>query len=141
MGAEDLSEPAYRLGSGCLVDQLVGQFLARVCGLDYLVEPEHVRQKLQSLCRYNWWDSFAGHLNNLRSCVLGDGTGLLMVDYPGDRPEKLFPCFNEVMTGFEYTAAVGMPFRWRAAGRDRGGGAALRRGDPRAVRWAGAEPL
>jgi uncharacterized protein (DUF608 family) len=62
MGAEDLSEPMYQLGSGCLVDQLVGQYMSHVCGLGYLVEPEHVQQTLASILKYNWRDSFAGHL-------------------------------------------------------------------------------
>ena len=44
----------------------------------------------------------------MRSYVLGDESGLLMADYPRDRPKTPFPYFNEVMTGFEYTAAVGM---------------------------------
>jgi hypothetical protein len=108
MGAEDLSEPTYQLGSGCLVDQLVGQYMAHVCGLGYLVEPEHVRKTLAAIQKYNWRDSFAGHFNNMRSYVLGDESGLLMADYPRDRPKTPFPYFNEVMTGFEYTAAVGM---------------------------------
>jgi non-lysosomal glucosylceramidase len=108
MGAEDLSEPTYQLGSGCLVDQLVGQYMSHVCGLGYLVEPEHVRTALASILKYNWRDSFAGHFNNMRSYVLGDESGLLMADYPHGRPRIPFPYFNEVMTGFEYTAAVGM---------------------------------
>jgi hypothetical protein len=31
-----------------------------------------------------------------------------MASYPGGRPDNPFPYFTEVMTGFEYTAAVGM---------------------------------
>jgi hypothetical protein len=31
-----------------------------------------------------------------------------MAGYPRDRPKTPFPYINEVMTGFEYTAAVGM---------------------------------
>jgi non-lysosomal glucosylceramidase len=141
MGAEDLSEPTYQLGSGCLVDQLVGQYMSHACGLGYLVEPEHIRTTLASILKYNWRDSFAGHYNNMRSYVLGDESGLLMADYPRGRPKIPFPYFNEVMTGFEYTAAVGTPLRWRAAGRDGGGRAALHRGDPCALRWAQAEPV
>jgi len=44
----------------------------------------------------------------MRSFVLGDEAVLLMADYPKDRPNNPFPYFSEVMTGFEYTAAVGM---------------------------------
>ena len=42
------------------------------------------------------------------SCVLGGESGLLMAGYPCGRSKMPFPYFNEVMTGFEYTAAVGM---------------------------------
>jgi hypothetical protein len=44
----------------------------------------------------------------MRSFVLGDETALLMASYPKGRPRNPFPYFTEVMTGFEYTAAVGM---------------------------------
>jgi hypothetical protein len=44
----------------------------------------------------------------MRSYVLGNESRLLMVDYPRDRPKTASPCPSEVMTGFEYTAAVGM---------------------------------
>ena len=40
MGGADPSEPVLQLGAGCLVDQLVGQFLAHVCGLGYLVDED-----------------------------------------------------------------------------------------------------
>ncbi len=39
MGARDLADPDLQLGAGCLVDQLVGQYMAQVCGLGYLVDP------------------------------------------------------------------------------------------------------
>jgi non-lysosomal glucosylceramidase len=39
MGRRDLSNPDYQLGPGCLVDQLVGQFMAHVCGLGHLLDP------------------------------------------------------------------------------------------------------
>ena len=39
---------------------------------------------------------------------LGDEAALLMAAYPGTRPVNPFPYFTEVMTGFEYAAAVGM---------------------------------
>ncbi len=114
----------YQLGEGCLVDQLVGQLLAHVCGLGYLVKLEHVRTTLKSILKYNWRDSFVGHFNNMRSYVLGDESGLLMAHYPHERPALPFPYFNEVMTGFEYTAAVGMLYegmlqnpRWNALER------------------------
>ena len=44
----------------------------------------------------------------MRSYVLGDEAALLMASYPHSRPANPFPYFTEVMTGFEYAAAVGM---------------------------------
>jgi len=107
-GARDLSEPDFQLGSGCLVDQLVGQFQTHVCGLGYLVDPGHVRSTLQSIMRYNYREHLYDHFNNMRSFILGDESRLLMAYYPKDRPRNTFPYFLEVMTGFEYAAAIGM---------------------------------
>ena len=109
MGTDDLSDPALQLGAGCLVDQLVGQYMAHICGLGYLLQPEHMRTTLHSLMRYNFKEGFYGHFNNMRSFVLGDESALLMASYPlGRRPLRPFPYYTEVMTGFEYIAAVHM---------------------------------
>jgi len=109
MGADDFADPVLQLGAGCLVDQLVGQYMAHVCCLGYLLDPEKVRRTLQSIMRYNFKESFHDHFNHMRSFILGDESGLLMATYPrGHRPRRPFPYYNEVMTGFEYTAAVHM---------------------------------
>ena len=109
MGADDLSDPALQLGAGCLVDQLVGQYTAHVCGLGYLLDPDHVAATMASIMRYNFQEGFHDHFNHMRSFVLGDEAGLLMATYPrGRRPRRPFPYYNEVMTGFEYAAAIGM---------------------------------
>ena len=109
MGAADPSEPVLQLGAGCLVDQLVGQFLAHVCGLGYLTDEANVKSALSSIMRFNFKENMYGHFNHMRSYVLNDESALLMATYPrGDRPARPFPYYNEVMTGFEYTAAIGM---------------------------------
>ncbi len=74
MGAKVVTEPDYQLGQGCLVDQLVGQYMAHVCGLGYLVDPAHVRTALASVLKYNRRRGFFEHFNCLRSFVLGDET-------------------------------------------------------------------
>jgi len=108
MGARDLSDPELQLASGCLVDQLVGQSFAHVAGLGYLHDPDNIAATLQAIMKYNFRDSLSGHFNHMRDFALGDEAALLMANYPHDRPERPFPYYNEVMTGFEYTAAVGM---------------------------------
>ncbi len=109
MGAQDVTRPDLQLGAGCLVDQLVGQFFAHVVGLGYLLRPARMRKTLRSIFRYNRRRGLFNHFNPLRTFALNDETALLMASYPrGRRPERPFPYFGEVMTGFEYTAAVGM---------------------------------
>jgi len=108
MGADDLSKPDYQLGAGCLVDQLVGQYMSHVAGLGYLVSPENVKKTLKSIKKYNQRKSLHDHFNCFRSFALAEEAGLLMASYPKNRPINPFPYFTEIMTGFEYTAAVGM---------------------------------
>jgi non-lysosomal glucosylceramidase len=108
MGSTDYGNPDYQLGEGCLVDQLVGQYLAHVCGLGYLVKKENVAKTLQSIMKYNYVADLSDHFNDFRSFALGNEAALLMASYPKSRPVNPFPYFTEVMTGFEYTAAIGM---------------------------------
>ena len=109
LGARDLDNPELQLGSGCLVDQLFGQYFAHITGLGYLAKPENIAKALASIFKFNFKRGFKNHFNHMRSYVLNDESALLMASYPhGNRPQRPFPYFNEVMTGFEYTAAVGM---------------------------------
>ncbi|UCE41160.1 MAG: hypothetical protein JSV17_17280 [Candidatus Aminicenantes bacterium] len=108
MGTKDTTNPDYQLGNGCLVDQMVGQFMSHVCGLGYLVNPAHVKTTLKSIMKYNLKNNLNEHFNCMRSFALGEESALLMASYPKGRPDNPFPYFTEVMTGFEYTAAVGM---------------------------------
>lgn len=110
MGSADYGNPDYQLGEGCLVDQLVGQYLAHVCGLGYLVKKENVAKTLESIMKYNYRSDLSDHFNCFRSYALGNEAALLMASYPKSRPVNPFPYFTEVMTGFEYTAAIGMLF-------------------------------
>ena len=100
--------PAFQLGKGCLVDQLVGQYMAHICGLGYLGNEAHIRTTLESIMKYNYVPDFSRHFKNMRSYVMGDEAGLLMASWPKGRLEVPFPYFAEVMTGFEYCAAVSM---------------------------------
>jgi len=109
MGAGDLSNPELQLGAGCLVDQLVGQYMAHIVGIGDLSDPAKHNKTLKSIFKYNFRENFHGHFNHFRSYVLGDESAVLMATYPkGRRPLNPFPYANEVMTGFEYTAAVHM---------------------------------
>ena len=100
--------PRFQLGKCCLVDQLVGQYMAHICGLGYLTNKENIQTTLKSIMKYNYINDFSSHFNNMRSYVMGSDSGLVMGAFPKGRLEIPFPYFNESMTGFEYTAATGM---------------------------------
>ncbi len=106
--ATDFTSPDFQLGKGVLVDQLVGQLFAHIVGLGYLGNEAHIKRTLESIMKYNYVENMYTHTNFHRSYALGDESALLMAAYPGERPAKPFPYYSEVMTGFEYTAAIGM---------------------------------
>lgn len=107
MGAEDPAHPDYQVGDGCLLDQLMGQYIADYCGLGPLVSEDHIRKTLQSIHRYNYRKSLDEHQSVQRTYALNDESGLLVCDYgKGKRPQVPFPYFSEVWTGLEYQAAA-----------------------------------
>ncbi len=106
-GAEDTEHPDFQLGEGCLVDQLVGQYVADFAGLGLLVDPAKIRKTLQSIYKYNYKRSLYHHDSVQRTFALNDEAALVICDYGASkRPRVPFPYFAEVMTGFEYSAAV-----------------------------------
>ena len=108
MESEQANIPSFQLGPGCLVDQLVGQYMAHICGLGYLGKEENIKTTLRSIMKYNFVEDFSRHFNNARSYVMGDESGLLMASWPKGRLKVPFPYFAEVMTGFEYSTATSM---------------------------------
>ncbi|WP_406683272.1 non-lysosomal glucosylceramidase [Seonamhaeicola sp. MEBiC1930] len=108
--SKDLGSLDYQLGKGCLVDQLVGQFMAHICDLGYLTNQENIKTTLNSIMKYNLREDSSSGFNSMRSFVLGDEKSLVMASYPKERPLYPFPYFTEAMTGFEYTAAIGMMY-------------------------------
>ncbi len=107
MGTSDTQHPTFQLGEGCLVDQLAGQYFAQVAGLGLLIDRDHVKQTLQSIYKYNYKRALHNHESVQRVFALNDEAGLVICDYPkGKRPQTPFPYFAEIMTGFEYSAAI-----------------------------------
>ncbi len=106
-GAEDPEHPDFQLGEGCLVDQLVGQYVADFAGLGWLLDPAKIRKAAGAIYRYNYKRTLYDHNSVQRIFALNDESALVICDYgPGKRPKVPFPYYAEVMTGFEYSAAV-----------------------------------
>ena len=111
MGSEDTENPEYQLGEGCLVDQLIGQYLADVAGLGPLLEESHIRSALASIWRYNLRRNLEEHESVQRTYALNEEGGLLVCDYgKAKRPRIPFPYYAEVWTGLEYAAGSQMIF-------------------------------
>ena len=103
----DPRDPQFQVGEGCLIDQLMGQYLASIMRLGMLVAPEHVQAALDSIYRYNYKRTLVDHDNVERTFALNDEAAIVICDYGrAERPHIPFPYFAEVMTGFEHAAAA-----------------------------------
>lgn len=99
---EGLDAP-YQYGPGCICDQVLGQWHARMYGLGDIYDIEHVRSALSSVYRYNFRDDFYSHHNPHRVYALNDDAGLLICTWPkGGRPKRSVYYAFECMIGFEY---------------------------------------
>lgn len=99
--------PKYQYGSGCLSDGVIGLWMALMCGIETPLSPEHVRENLKSVFKYNFKESLWGHANAQRpGYAIGDEPGLLLCTWPhGNRPTLPFIYSDEVWTGIEYQVA------------------------------------
>jgi uncharacterized protein (DUF608 family) len=99
--------PKYQYGSGCLSDGVLGAWLARVCGIGEILDPEKVRSHLLAVHRYNLVKDLSDHGNPQRSgYAFGNEGGLLLCSWPrGGEPSLPFVYSNEVWTGIEYQVA------------------------------------
>ena len=116
---EELADPDFQLGAGCLIDQLLGDFSARAAGLPPVVDAAHTKTTLATIlarCRRRSDETF----NPMRSYALGDEVSLKMAWYPEDRfPRSPFPYYRETMTGFEYVVAALLAWSGDRAGAER----------------------
>ena len=103
---ENVDTYKHQHGSGCLADQLIGQFYAHLLGLGYLMDPEHIKKATQSIFRYNFKNDFFNHHSVQRVYACNDDKGLLMTTWPlGGRPKFPFFYSDEVWGRTEYHVA------------------------------------
>jgi uncharacterized protein (DUF608 family) len=101
----------YQVGTGCLSDQLLGQTLAHVAGLGYVVAPDRARGALAAIHRHNFRPDLTGHESVQRAYALEGEGGLLLCTWPrGGRPELPLVYADEVWTGIEYQVAAGLVY-------------------------------
>jgi non-lysosomal glucosylceramidase len=104
---KDETVPKYQYGQGCLSDQLLGQYVAHVAGLGYVLDPEHVKIAMKSIFDNNFKSPMNEFANVQRVYALNDEAGLLLCTWPnGGRPALPFVYSDEVWTGIEYQVAA-----------------------------------
>lgn len=104
---DNVDEYRYQYGLGCLSDQMLGQLMAHVAGLGYVLPKEHVGQAVRSIYRYNFLPAMSEHHSVQRTYALNDEPALVLCTWPhGGRPRLPFVYSDEVWTGIEYQVAA-----------------------------------
>ena len=103
-------EIKYQIGEGCEIDQLLAQWHANLYGLGEIFDAQQVKSALRALFKYNFKMPMRKHANPHRVFTVDGEGGLVMCAWPEGkhRPEIPIPYSHEVMTGFEYAAAIQM---------------------------------
>lgn len=97
----------YQYYDGCLSDQVLGQELAHVAGLGYILPEEHVKKAVKSVFRYNFRSDMTDHVNVQRVFALNGDAGLICCTWPNsEKPLIPFVYSDEVWTGIEYQVAA-----------------------------------
>lgn len=102
-----LEGPKYQYGNGCISDGALGFWIAHMCGLEDIINPQKVQRHLLSVYKYNLKHDLSDHVNPQRPAFAnGAEGGLLLCTWPhGDQPSLPFVYSNEVWTGIEYQVA------------------------------------
>jgi uncharacterized protein (DUF608 family) len=103
---EDDGKHQYQYYDGCLSDQTLGQELAHIAGLGYILPEDHVKKAVEAVFRYNFRPNMADHVNVQRVYAVNDDAGLICCTWPKSK-KPVFPFIysDEVWTGIEYQVA------------------------------------
>jgi hypothetical protein len=104
--------PKYQYGEGCLSDGVIGDWVARVCGLPDPFDRTEITKHLLAVYKNNFKTDLSGFSNPQRpTYALGSEGGLLLCSWPnGGKLSLPFPYSNEVWTGIEYEVASHLMF-------------------------------
>jgi len=104
---EEKGQLKYQIGEGSIIDQMLGQWHANICGLGDIFDKEQRKIALQNMFKYNFKESFREIANMWRVFLINDEGGTIICDYPEGvaKPVIPIPYCEECMTGFEYAFA------------------------------------
>jgi uncharacterized protein (DUF608 family) len=103
----DLEEyTEQQFGTGCHIDQLLGQWWAHALGLGFVLPEEHVRTTVQNIFKNNRRETFNKADQRPRIYMDERDKGLYICSWPqGGKPEIPTQYSDEVWSGLEYPAA------------------------------------
>jgi len=101
----------FQYGSGCHIDQILGQWWAHICGLGYILPEDRVKTALAAVVKHNWRADFVGFEQRPRIYASERDTGTLVCTWPrGGEPDKPTLYSHEVWSGLEYQIASSLLF-------------------------------
>lgn len=104
---DDVNAYRYQYGSGCLSDQLLGQFMAFNAQMGYVLPEKHVKSAIKAVFDNNFVDRAKDNVHAERTYILNDEKGLTPCTWPkGGKPIFPFVYYGEVWTGIEYEVAA-----------------------------------
>lgn len=106
----EAGEIKYQIGEGCIIDQVLAQWHANLCGLGEIFDKEQTRSALAALYKYNFKKSMRNFFNPCRIYSLNDEAGIVICEWPEGKYKPVIPITyaSETMNGFEYQAAIHM---------------------------------
>ncbi|MCB1121028.1 MAG: hypothetical protein KJT03_05735 [Verrucomicrobiae bacterium] len=101
--------PKYQYGDGCLSDQLLGQYLAHVSGLGYILDPAKVDHAMKQIYEHNFIRDLSHFSNVQRVYALNEESGVVLCTWPkGNRPLLPFVYSDEIWSGVEFQVAASL---------------------------------
>lgn len=98
----DTDEP-YQYARGCLITQLIGQWVAGMIGLGHVVKPENVSRALASIYKYNFHANVYELQNPGLTFAVNDDKGTTILSWPkGGRPRTPTPYYFDTQPGYEH---------------------------------------
>jgi len=107
---DEAKEIKYQFGEGCIIDQVLAQWHANLCGLGEIFDKDQTKKALESLYKYNFKKSMRNFFNSCRIYSLNDEAGIVICEWPEGKYKPVIPVpyASETMNGFEYQAAIHM---------------------------------
>lgn len=107
---EEAEQIKYQIGSGCMIDQVIGQWHANNCGLGEVFDYDKTVSALNSIYKYNYHPSMRNVTNTWRLYSINDEGGVMICTWPPEKEKPAIPLTynSETMHGFEYQVASHM---------------------------------